>query len=194
MVDIGYENQRWTQLDEADVIHCHAPKPGKKSDYASEIRTVDASGKPTATRFIGNPLLVLPEDPRSTSTRLDSAKVRLHIELVGNPTRIDFFEDASRQDQPSVSIDLKNALAIFAQEGGLRIPGCDHSDPPMVRVGDSQVYVLAYALDRASTASDVPADELLSMLSQYGSTIGKHVRMPAATLDLLLSSLRETGR
>lgn len=193
-VEIGYENGRWSQLGEADVIHCQAPKLGTKSDYASEIRAVDDSGRPVASRFIGNPLIVLPEDPRSDMGRLKSATVQLHIDLIGDPARIEFFENASRQDQPDLSIDLKTALAIFDVEGGTRIPNCEHSDPPMVRLGESQVYVLSYALDRASRVADIPADELLSMLSAYGSTIGKHVPMPKPALHLLVSSLREFGR
>ena len=192
-VEIGYENGRWSQLGEADVIHCRAPRIGAKSEYASEIRTVDANGKPVASRFIGNPLIVLPEDPRSYMGRLKSTKAQLHIGLVGDPARIEFFEDASRQSQPSLSIDLKTALAIFDREGGTLIPNCENSDPPMVRLGESSVYVLSYALDHASRAADIPADELLALLARYGSTIGKHVRMPKSTLRLLVSALQEFG-
>jgi len=186
-VSIEFANGAWRQVGEAEVIHCRPPRNLPSSSYSSEIRLVDGNGKLVSSRSIPNPRVILPEDPRSEWGKLKSSQLQLQIELTGDPQKIEVFE-TDRQDGPSVAIDLAATLDNFNRYGGKRIPNCELGDPPLVRIGDSAVYVPSYALNRAAQAAGLTGQDMLLALEKYSNGLGNHVRMPEAALDLLLSS------
>ena len=190
-LQVGFKDGKWFQISEPNVIHCRPPKILPVVVPGAEIRIGDARGQVLGRRSIDDPRLVLPEDPRSDWGRLETVEIQLLIDLVGQPARIEFFEDLRQLDVPSLSIDLTRALADFLALGGLRIPNCENADPPFVRLGNQSAFVLVYALERASQATDIPTDELLELLTQYGEKIGDRVKMPRTVEHLLLASIYE---
>ncbi|MDE0886467.1 MAG: hypothetical protein OSB70_13160 [Myxococcota bacterium] len=189
-VSIEFANGAWRQVGEPEVIHCRPPRNLPSSSYSSEIRLVDGNGKLVSSRSIPNPRVVLPEDPRSKWDALKNTQVQLQIEiphLAPAPQKIEFFE-TDRQDGPSVVIDLAATLDNFNRYGGKRIPNCELGDPPLVRIGDSAVYVPSYTLNRAAQAAGLTGQDMLIALEKYSNSLGNHVRIPEAALDLLLSS------
>ena len=59
--------------------------------------------------------------------------------------------------------DLAATLENFNRYGGKRIPNCELGDPPLVRIGDSAVYVPSYTLNRAAQAAGAASKLTISL-------------------------------
>lgn len=155
----------------------------------SKISILDINGELIGQSVIDDPRLILPEDPRAVWSRANHVDMVIKIPLTGSPSTLDFTEDFENRAVPNLSIDLTAAMDDFLLNGAKRVPNCEHADPPFSSVRGQDLFVLKYALTRASQASGVSEGEIRQMLSKYGKNGVRKIPMPRAVQQLLLQSM-----
>ena len=188
-VQISYADGEWRQLAAPEVIHCRAPQKAYRPTIPAKISILDMNGELISQRVIDDPRLILPEDPREVWSRADHVEMAIEIPLTGSPSTLDFTEDFENRTSPNLSIDLTGAIDDFLLNGAKRVPNCEQADPPFSSVRGQDLFVLKYALTRASEASGLPEAEIREILSKYGKSGVRKIRMHKAVQELLLQSI-----
>ena len=89
-------------------------------------------------------------------------------------------------------IDVTREIAEAAKVAEQIRPGCQASNPPVVAIGDSGRFVLAYAVEHAARVSGMTESDLVAQMAEHGGGFSDYARraglVPAAALDLLDSA------
>ncbi|MAI80222.1 MAG: hypothetical protein CL917_14835 [Deltaproteobacteria bacterium] len=188
-VEIVYENGEWKQREDVQIIYCRPPLKTRNPVNASKIELLDDGGNTLSTAFIHDPRVTLPEDPRVPWARLDAVHIGLAIPLTGNPVELTFTEEFETRAAPSLTVDLTAVMNDFALNGAKHIPNCEQADPPFASIREQNLFILRYALERASDESDLPESEILRILNKYGPGGVKKMGLSRATEELIRQSL-----
>jgi len=188
-VHVEYNQGQWRQVAAPEVIHCRAPKNAHRPTTPAKISILDTDGELIGQRVIDDPRLFLPEDPREAWSRADYVETTIEIPVAGIPATLDFTEDFENRAVPNLSIDLTGAIDDFLLHGAKRVPNCEHADPAFFALRGQDLFVLKYAVTRASQASGLSEAEVREILSKNGKTGVRKIPMHKAVQELLLQSM-----
>ncbi|MCH2169628.1 hypothetical protein MK489_02500 [Myxococcota bacterium] len=187
-VPVQFSSQSWGRTGDVSTTACPAPKDRSyRGPVASEIRLLDRNGKLLRTRIIGNPRLNLVENPRKQSGLAERVEMVLQVGFETEAETLEFWEDPAKQRQPSLVVDVANAMDTSLIIEGFRpkANGCQLMDPLFVQIGDSGRFVLPHALKRAADVSGVSVKEIVADMVRNGGKVDPKLELPAAVVQLI---------
>lgn len=194
-VPVAYADGAWKQVERPLVVACDGPSDRAYSGpVASLIRVMSREGEVLRERRIANPRLNLPEEGRQERPLADSLEVSLTVGLARGAEVVAFYEDEKDQE-PGLLIDLTDEIMEAAKLAEKVRPACQFNNPPLVPVGDSGRFVLAYAVEHAANVSGMTRSEIVAQMAEQGEGFSKQARregrIPRAAVRLLDSATVE---
>ena len=194
-VPVAFSEGSWKQLERPLVLACDGPPDRSYSGpLASMIRVMSRQGEVLRERRIANPRVNLPEKPRDQWRLADRVELNLTVGLARGAAVLAFYED-EREQKPSLVIDVTREIAEAASVAGRVRPACAASNPPLVAIGDSGRFVLAYAVEHAARVCGMSKPDLVAQMAEKGDKFPRYATrtglMSLPVLDLLDSATVE---
>jgi hypothetical protein len=194
-VPVVYSDGFWKQVEKPFVVACDGPSDETYTDsFTSIIRVTSREGEVLRERRIANPRINLPEEGRKEKPLADYLEMSLTVGLARGAEVVAFYEDEKKQE-PSLEIEVIEEIAEAVKVAEEIRPGCQFNNPPIVPVGDSGKFVLAYAVEHAAKTSGMSRSELVAKLAEQGDDFTKNARregiLSPGALSLLESATVE---
>lgn len=120
LVHLNFKDGKWSLGSEGvSILPCEAPGKyinGSESDPL--FRVLRSGDKEVYKRHIRNPRLISIEDPVTQTKLLDEVSFKLRFALIDDMEKVEFWYEPSKQNEPSVTVDLRNAIQIYREKGG----------------------------------------------------------------------------
>lgn len=185
-IPVVFSSGSWAQSGETRISPCGRPKSqASPGPQPSEVRLVSQNGKVLGSRKIGNARIHLPEDGRTEWAPAERAESVLRVEFDESALYLELWEDTERQSKPSLVIDVSKEIQAFVESGMIDRAVCDGSNPPLVRLGDTGLFVLANALQRAADVSGLTPGELVEKMAGNNGRLAAGVELPKVVSKLL---------
>jgi len=121
LVPLIFEKETWSLNPEGvTVLPCAAPTKfirGTEGDPL--IRVLGANKEPVYERQMNNPRLILIEDPREEPSLLDEVSFKIRFKLADGMELFEFWYNPRAQEEPSVTVDLREAIKKYVDAGGV---------------------------------------------------------------------------
>ena len=120
LAHLMYENERWSLgQDGVLVLPCEAPSKfinGSEGDPL--IKVLGTKGEALYQRHMRNPRFILIEEPSSEPPLLEKVSFKLRFALVDGMEKLEFWYDPLKQNEPSVTVGLSEAIQEYIRRGG----------------------------------------------------------------------------
>ncbi len=118
LVHLMFANERWfVGQDGVLVLPCEGPSKFTGGSERDPLVKVFGNGEVLYQRNIFDPLIILPEDD-TVDTVLNEVSFKLIFTLVGGMEELEFWYDPLEQQEPSVVVDLREAIQEYMEKGG----------------------------------------------------------------------------
>jgi hypothetical protein len=118
LVHIMYDNERWSiGHDGVLVLPCEGPSKFVGGSERDPLVKVLGKREVLYQRNIFDPLIILPEDD-SVETVVDEVSFKLIFALTDGMEELQFWYDPLEQQEPSVAVDLREAIKEYMEKGG----------------------------------------------------------------------------
>ena len=120
LVPLTFENERWALGTEVvTVLPCAAPsKFINGTELDPLIMVIDSNKETLYKRNMRNPRLILIEEPSKDPALLEKVSFRLRFALMEGMETLEFWYDPQEQKEPSVVVDLREAIKRYYDAGG----------------------------------------------------------------------------
>ena len=121
LVHLVFENERWALgTDAVSLLPCAAPSKFIQGTSEDPLILVLGSNneKPLYQQNMRNPRLILIEEPSEEPSLLNSVSFKLRFPLVNGMETLQFWYDPVEQKEPSVVVDLREAIQRYLDAGG----------------------------------------------------------------------------
>jgi hypothetical protein len=192
---VVYADGVWKQVEKPFVVACDGPSDeALTGPFTSIIRVMSREGEVLRERRIVNPRINLPEEGSKEKPMADYLEVSLTVGLARGAEVVAFYEDEEKQE-PSLVIDVIEEIAKAAEVAEKVRPACQYNNPPLVPVGDSGKFVLAYAVEHAAKDAGMNKSRLVKKIVKEGDDFFKNARreglMSPGAISLLESATVE---
>jgi hypothetical protein len=175
-VPVVYGDGSWKQVEKPFVVACDGPSDEAFTDsFTSIIRVMSREGEVLRERRIANPRINLPEEGRKEKPLADYLEVSLTVGLARGAEVVAFYED-ERKQEPSLVIDVIEEIAEAVKVAEKIQPACQYNNPPLVPVGDSGKFVLAYAVEHAAKEAGMKRSRLVKRMAKQGEDFSETAR------------------
>jgi hypothetical protein len=118
LVHLMFANERWfVGEDGVLVLPCEGPSKFVGGSERNPLVKVLGKGEVLYQRNIFDPLIILPEDD-SVETVVDEVSFKLIFALTDGMEELQFWYDPLEQQEPSVAVDLREAIKEYMEKGG----------------------------------------------------------------------------
>ena len=118
LVHLMFANERWfVGEDGVLVLPCEGPSKFVGGSASDPLVKVLGKGEVMYQRNIFDPLIILPEDD-SVETVVDEVSFKLIFALTDGMEELEFWYDPLEQQEPSVAVDLQEAIKEYMEKGG----------------------------------------------------------------------------